>query len=156
MVQGKAVPESVQWIIVRLSPSMSAEEVAMYTDVGVRTVKKILSHFAQTGEVISRNPAKLHLHRALTDYDIEVSTTISPVSLSITSIQHMFAALDKTPDLYLEEMRQDLFQRCGVLLDTSTIWRTLIKGGYTMKRSIHLFPAVDFPHFLLLALTNRN
>jgi hypothetical protein len=49
----------------------------MYMDVGIRTIQKILAHFAQTGEVIVRNPAKPRLHRAITDYDIEVSGMIS-------------------------------------------------------------------------------
>ncbi len=52
---GKTIPEAVQWIVIRLGTStgMSVEDVAMYTAVDQRTVKKILTHFRRTGEVIS-------------------------------------------------------------------------------------------------------
>jgi transposase len=73
MVQGKAVPEDVQRIVVRLSGTMSTEDISMYTAVGERTVKKILAHFRETGGVISRKSTKgPSLHRSLTDHDINV------------------------------------------------------------------------------------
>jgi hypothetical protein len=72
MVQGQAVPEVVQWIIVRLSVTMPVEDIAMYTDVGQRTVKKIISHFRRTGDISTRKPKPPTLHRTLCDFDIEV------------------------------------------------------------------------------------
>jgi hypothetical protein len=63
----------VQWIVVRLSATMSVEDVAMYTDVGQRTVKNILVHFRQTGEVIVRKSTRPpSLHQSLCSYDIDV------------------------------------------------------------------------------------
>ena len=38
------------------------------------------------------------------------------------------------PDLYLDELRTELLETCGVSVSLATIWRTLIKGGYTMKK----------------------
>jgi len=46
----------------------------------------------------------------------------------------VFITLSSTPDLYLDELRLELQERCGVTVSTSTIWRTLIKGGYRMKK----------------------
>jgi hypothetical protein len=43
-------------------------------------------------------------------------------------------ALSNTPDLYLDELRWELQEVCGVSVSVSTIWRTLIKGGYSMKK----------------------
>lgn len=74
MVAGKAIPESVQWIIIRLSTIMAVDDIATYTDVGTRSVKRILAHFRQTGDVDIAKRAGLHLHRTLCDYDIQVST----------------------------------------------------------------------------------
>jgi len=51
MAQGKAIPEVVHWIIIRLNIVMNAEEISMYTDVSPRKVKEILSYFKRTGEV---------------------------------------------------------------------------------------------------------
>jgi transposase len=38
------------------------------------------------------------------------------------------------PDLYLDELRMELLETCGVSVSESTIWRTLVKGGYSMKK----------------------
>jgi hypothetical protein len=38
------------------------------------------------------------------------------------------------PDLYLDELREELKEECGVSINLSTIWRTLVRSGYTMKK----------------------
>jgi hypothetical protein len=137
MAQGKAIPEVVQWIIIRLSTMFSAEEISMYTDVGTRKVSGIIAHFNRTGDIILSCRSKRQVHKTLCDYDIEVCSTL-PLPMALLTdhcyTQHLLATLSHTPDLYLEELRQDLVQRCGVSVSESTIWRTLIKGGYTMKK----------------------
>ena len=49
-------------------------------------------------------------------------------------IKHLFNTLSSAPDLYLDELQLELQERLGVSVSTSTIWRTLKKGGYTMKK----------------------
>ena len=49
-------------------------------------------------------------------------------------MKHLFKTLSNTPDLYLDELRLELQERFGVSVSISTIWRTLRKGGYTMKK----------------------
>lgn len=78
MARGKATPEVVHWIIIRLSTIMSTEEISMYTDVGVRKVHEIITHFRQTGDVKLSRRSKPQLHQTLCDHDIEVR---SPSSL---------------------------------------------------------------------------
>ena len=46
----------------------------------------------------------------------------------------MHMALNNAPDLYLDELRLELEQVCGVAVSLQTIWRTLIKSGYTIKK----------------------
>ena len=77
MAQGKAIPEVVQWIIVRLSTNMSADEISMYTDVGLRKVNEIIAYFNKTGDIKLSRRSKRQLHRTLCDHDIEVSSTPS-------------------------------------------------------------------------------
>ncbi len=36
-------------------------------------------------------------------------------------------------DMYLEELREVLEERCGVYVSESTIWRTLQRVGFRMK-----------------------
>jgi transposase len=74
MGSGKRVPEAIRWIIIRLGATMTEEEVSMYTDIGVRTVRKILAHFKRTGAVEEPKQKIPQLHRGLCDYDIQVST----------------------------------------------------------------------------------
>jgi hypothetical protein len=42
--------------------------------------------------------------------------------------------LKNTPDLYLDELREELKAECGVSVNLSTIWRTLVRSGYSMKK----------------------
>jgi hypothetical protein len=42
--------------------------------------------------------------------------------------------LENTPDLYLDELREELKAECGVSVSLSTIWRTLVHSGYSMKK----------------------
>ena len=49
-------------------------------------------------------------------------------------MQHMFATISNMPDLYLDELHLELEQRCGVSVMMTTIWRTLVQGGFSMKK----------------------
>ena len=44
-------------------------------------------------------------------------------------VQHIFAAVNNMPDLYLDKLHLELQETCGVLVSMSTIWRTLVKGS---------------------------
>ena len=49
-------------------------------------------------------------------------------------LQHLFKTLHSTADVYLDELRLELEEKHGVSVAMSTIWRTLVKGGYSMKK----------------------
>ena len=72
MTQGQAVPESIQWIIIRLSATMPAHEISGYTDISDRKVRDILAHFKNTGSIIVSKREKATLHKSLQDEDIQV------------------------------------------------------------------------------------
>lgn len=75
MANGKAISEAVQWIIIKLNTTMSADEISMYTDVSVRKVHEIIKYFKQTGGLKVSRRSRAQLHRTLCDYDIEVCET---------------------------------------------------------------------------------
>jgi transposase len=134
MPQGKQVSDEIQWIVVRLNTAMSTDDIAAYTDLSERKVRDILVHFKQTGEVKGSNHSRPKLHRTLCDYDIEVFSQFSaPVSFH-SSAQHLFNTLNNMPDLYLDELRLELLETCGVSVSLKTIWKTLRRGGYSMKK----------------------
>ncbi|KIJ04708.1 hypothetical protein PAXINDRAFT_24918, partial [Paxillus involutus ATCC 200175] len=48
--------------------------------------------------------------------------------------QFLLGTIQKTPDLYLDELREMLATSCGVDVSRATIWRTLRRAGFTMKK----------------------
>ena len=73
MTRGKAISEAVRWIIIWLSTAMSPEDIAMYTDLSLCSVKTILTYFRRTGGVdVSKCLKTAQVHRSLRDEDIEV------------------------------------------------------------------------------------
>jgi transposase len=140
MARGKAIPEAVQWIIIRLSTVMAADDVAMYTDVGVRSVNRVLRHFKQTGEIKGAMKLRGRLHQTLCNYDVQVSLELSNSKYtSLNKVQYLHARLNAVPILNLDELRMELQETCGVAVSDVTIWRTLVKGGYSMKK-VRLHP----------------
>jgi transposase len=49
-------------------------------------------------------------------------------------MQHLLQTMNAALDLYLDELHQDLELHTGKAVSISTIWRTLHKAGYTMKK----------------------
>jgi transposase len=146
MGQGKAISEAVQWIVIHLSPVMTPKEIAMYTDVGERSVKRILSYFRQTGEVKDAKKARPQVHRHSVIVIFRCALISLPqytVTADLMQLQYMLTALNNAPDLYLDKLCTELHEECGTVVSESTIWRTLIQGGYTIKKVGHLYPCVS-------------
>jgi hypothetical protein len=72
MTRGKAVSESIQWTIIRLSATMPPHEISGYTDTSDRKIRDILAHFKKTGGVKVSKREKATLHKSLQDEDIQV------------------------------------------------------------------------------------
>lgn len=88
MARGKATPEVVHWIVIRLSTIMSVEEISMYTDVGVRKVNDIIAYFKQTGGVKLSRRSKQQLPKTLCDYDIQVHSIQSLSNSHLIECDH--------------------------------------------------------------------
>jgi hypothetical protein len=72
MVQGQAVPDAIQWIIIRLSTLMPSHEISGYTDISDRKIRGILAHFKKTGGIKVSKREQVTLHNSLQDEDIQV------------------------------------------------------------------------------------
>ena len=55
MARGKTIPEDIHWIVVRLGSgtTMTEDEIAMYTDISVRSVRKSSPSSAYWGCLLS-------------------------------------------------------------------------------------------------------
>lgn len=51
-------------------------------------------------------------------------------------LQFLLGTIAKTPDLYLDELQEMLAASCGRTVSRATIWRTLRRAGFTMKKVI--------------------
>ena len=72
MGQGKFIDENIQWIVIRLASTMSIEDTAMYSDVSASSIRRILAHFKETGDVIKSKHSKRQVASTLCDLDIQV------------------------------------------------------------------------------------
>ncbi|KIJ10946.1 hypothetical protein PAXINDRAFT_85248, partial [Paxillus involutus ATCC 200175] len=60
----------------------------------------------------------------------------------------LLGTVQKTPDLYLDELQEMLAALCDVRISRSTIWRTLRRSRFTMKK-VGLFMSLKCAsHFL--------
>lgn len=48
--------------------------------------------------------------------------------------QILFGSIRKQPDYYLDELQEIMNTTCGVEVSKATVWRTLHKAGFTMKK----------------------
>ncbi|KAH7923726.1 hypothetical protein BV22DRAFT_1014843, partial [Leucogyrophana mollusca] len=46
----------------------------------------------------------------------------------------LLGTVQNTPDLYLDELQEMLAVSCGVEVSRSTVWRTLQRAGFSMKK----------------------
>jgi transcription initiation factor IIE alpha subunit len=90
MVHGKTIPEDLHWVVIRLGSgtTMMEDEIAMYTDISARSVRKILAFFRRAGGIDfpQKRIAPPQLHKSLCDYDIEVCITPSPAIVDQTTL----------------------------------------------------------------------
>ena len=134
MPQGQAVSEAIQWTVIRLSATMPSHEISGYTDISDRKIRDIIAHFNKTGDIKGSKRERPTLHRSLQDEDIRVYFNFELLRYANYTIKHLFNTLSSTPDLYLDELRLELQEKFGVSVALSTIWRTLKKSGYSMKK----------------------
>ena len=72
MTQGQPVSEAIQWTIIRLSATMHSHEISGYTNISVRKVCDIISHFKKTGDIKSSKREMPTIHKSLQEEDIQV------------------------------------------------------------------------------------
>ena len=82
---------------------------------------------------MKNQPFTIHFKMRTFRYNL-ILNHFDPLSYTDRTIKHLFKTLSSTPDLYLDELRLELQEKFGVSVSLSTIWRTLRKGGYSMKK----------------------
>jgi predicted methyltransferase len=75
MGRGKTLAPEVRWIIVRLSTFLSKDDIAIYTDIPLRSIERILQYYHDHGTVKDDDKRAQVTERKthLRDVDIQVS-----------------------------------------------------------------------------------
>ncbi|KZV97950.1 hypothetical protein EXIGLDRAFT_563188, partial [Exidia glandulosa HHB12029] len=113
------IPVEVRRIIIYQQEFLhnSAAEISMNLNIPLRTVQRILERWNKMGEVINE-PHREGPPKALTDEQVE---------FVINMLEH-------SPDLYLEEMKDELWYRHRAAVTLSALDNTLKELGITYKK----------------------
>ncbi|KAF8835701.1 hypothetical protein BDN67DRAFT_1015314 [Paxillus ammoniavirescens] len=122
MLQGHQTSPELQWAIIRLIHFLDYERIAMCLNLSVRTVKCINTYFHTFGTI--PNPGK----------KLDQKRGAGGKHLQDVDVEFLLGTIKQTPDLYLDELQEMLSVSCNVNISCSTIWRTLRRSGFTMKK----------------------
>ncbi|KIK94823.1 hypothetical protein PAXRUDRAFT_142070, partial [Paxillus rubicundulus Ve08.2h10] len=100
---------------------LNLEQIAMCLNTSTCTVKRALSYFHTYGMV--PNPGD-SMHCNYSAYDMETNKLL----------EFLLGIINKTPNLYLDELHEMFAVSCGVNISCAIIWRTLHRTGLTMKK----------------------
>lgn len=139
MTRGKALSDDARSILLKLhqSDEFTMDHLSALTDVHRRTIYRIIQHWEATGAV--ERDGKRTGRRRLLDYpDVQVSCSVP----ALTDVAHqdsicrqyLLSSIDHRRDLFLDELREKLGASSGKYVSDSTIWRTLERAGFTMKK----------------------
>ena len=143
----KALSEDLHWVLVHMhhKQNLTFQEIERHTGVKVWMIQNILKLFHDTGKVL---PVKQHASwpSKLNQDNINVSCDhcICILDWNFFIAKYIKAYIAHSPDAYLDELRTQLEEACGVKVHESMVWRALKKRGFTLnKESIWTFMLVS-------------
>ena len=141
MPRGISIPESTCWVVVRMHTChFSPEQIRLLTEISPRQQRRILKRFRKTDNVLAdKNDPRLRGRpRQMMAEDVAVSSWFSlqfaGVNIWWISCKFLQNSINNTCDIYLDELKDSLGMICGKDVSESTIWRTLKRCGYRMKK----------------------
>ncbi|KIK77467.1 hypothetical protein PAXRUDRAFT_166741 [Paxillus rubicundulus Ve08.2h10] len=122
MPQGqKTIPE-MQWAVVRLAKFLNHERIGICLNLSTHSIKQILAHFHQYGTI--PNPGG----------EVVQKEKVGRRHLSDIDVKFLLGMVQKTLDLYLDELQEMLQASCGTEVSCAMVWRMLCRYGFTMKK----------------------
>ncbi|KIJ07458.1 hypothetical protein PAXINDRAFT_90369, partial [Paxillus involutus ATCC 200175] len=114
------ISQAVKEQIIAMSAHMKASQIAEVTGISGRTVRQTLDFWWKTGGVTAVKQSSNKPGR--------------PRRLNSLDISFLEGCIERTPDIYLTELQQELEEACGVRVDETTISRTLRQRGLSRKQ----------------------
>ena len=137
----KAYSEDLCWVLIYMhhKRNLSVNEIERLTGLEPCTIRRVLKFYEGTGKVMPPE-AKSGRPRKLDDNDVDVSVWIYHCLFSGHILKELFflkylkSCIARSADSYLDELQSQLEDMCHVKVSVSTIWRSLRREGFTMKR----------------------
>jgi len=120
MTRGHALSDDLRGAILNMAHSLDVDNICKYTGCKKRTVQRILEDYRKKGSVIRE-----HMRQ---------ETRGAKRRLTTGDIRFIRGIVRHSPDVYLDEIRELIEERCGTEVSELTIWRTLRRCGFTMKK----------------------
>ncbi|KAJ7194797.1 hypothetical protein GGX14DRAFT_377632 [Mycena pura] len=120
MTRGKALSDDLRGAILNMSRFLDIPEICHYTNCKKRTVERILEDYHKKGTVM-REHLRLEMRGAKR-------------SMSAGDLRFLTGVVRHSPDVYLDELRELLEETRGSEVSEATIWRSLKRCGFTMKK----------------------
>ncbi|KAJ6505442.1 hypothetical protein C8R45DRAFT_817648 [Mycena sanguinolenta] len=111
------IPAEHKQLFTTMANYLKPKQIATAAHVNVRTVQRVLKLWCTTGKH-ARIPLELGRPRILTQFDIS----------------YLEGLILRTPDIYLCELQQHLFESTGLAVTQNTIRNALLRRRYTRKR----------------------
>ncbi|KAJ7713697.1 hypothetical protein DFH07DRAFT_695935, partial [Mycena maculata] len=96
------------------------DEIARDLQISLSSVEKILARYRKDSQGIHPPPTLRVRGR--------------PRILQVADVDFLVGLVQRTPDMYLHEMQEELRELCGVEASLLSIWRALRRRGFTRKR----------------------
>ncbi|KAJ7726446.1 Homeodomain-like protein, partial [Mycena maculata] len=120
MTRGKTLSDDLRIVILNMGMTQDIANITRLTGVKRRTVKRIFKDYRDKGTVMRE-----HMYKELRGR--KHSLTVSDTKFLCGLVRH-------SPDLYLAELQEVLEDRLGVQVHEATLWRSLRRCGFTMKK----------------------
>ncbi|KIK75594.1 hypothetical protein PAXRUDRAFT_78012, partial [Paxillus rubicundulus Ve08.2h10] len=119
MGQGQKVAPELQWAVIQLSRLLNHNQIATCLKLSTHSIRHIISRFNIHGLILDQT----------NDKDPDESNPRSYVD-----VEFLLGTIQKTSDLYLDELQEMLVTSCGVEVLHSMVWHALHRVGFTMKK----------------------
>ncbi|KAI0308881.1 hypothetical protein OF83DRAFT_1024500, partial [Amylostereum chailletii] len=121
MTRGSPISDDLRGVILTMATTHNIPSIVRLMGVCNRTVQRVIQDFKQR-HLIAR-PRR-----------IGRETRGAKRALGYHGSQFLQGYVRFRPDVYLDEMRELVEDRLDVEVSDSTIWRTLSRSGFTMKK----------------------
>lgn len=117
-----------------MSASMSTSEISRVLHISARAVRRVL-HLWRTEGVVARTPLQVGRPRKLDALDLAVSLSPNHARGARAYVcQFLEGCIERTPDIYLTELQDELEEARGIHVSTMVISSSLHRRGYTRKK----------------------